>query len=336
MQPMNRRGVIAGAGGAALSLSVASCGRPTTQRRLNSADVNPQDYPKVVAVRHMADMLAEQTDGRLSIRQYPGGQLGSERDTLEITIFGGLDLNRVNLTALNPIARETFVPGLPFVFRSITHMRTAMDGAPGQQILRALQRHGLVGLCFYDSGARSMYNTRGPIRTPDDMAGMKIRVQNSELYVAMIEALGANATPMAFGEVYQALVQGVIDGAENNWPSYESTGHYQAARYYSRTEHVMAPEALVMSLKTWRTLDEADRERILAAARASVPVMRAAWDARVATSRDTVLASGVEVIEDIDKAPFQQTMARVYERFLDDPLLNLLADIQTLEDGADA
>ena len=250
--------------------------------------------------------------------------LGEERDTLEITIFGGLDLNRVNLGPLNSIAKETLVPTLPFMFRSIGHMRNAMDGAPGDDILQALEPHGLIGLCFYDSGARSFYTTDRLIERPEDLAGLKIRVQNSDLFVSMVEALGGDATPMSFGEVYQGLLQGVVDGAENNWPSYESTRHFEAARYYSLTRHVMAPEVLLMSAKRWARLSEDDQALIRQCARDSVPVMREIWDARVERSREIVLATGVEVSEP-DIAPFQDKVRPVWDRYLSTPELQSLA-----------
>ncbi|MCG8442849.1 MAG: TRAP transporter substrate-binding protein, partial [Caulobacterales bacterium] len=301
-------------------------------RPLFAADTHPAGYPTVEAVREMARLVHERTDGRLSVKLYPGAQLGEEKDTIEIAVFGGIDLNRVNLAPLNAIAMETVVPALPFLFRSIPHMRAAMDGAPGAAILEALEPHGLVGLCFYDSGARSFYNTRRPIRAPEDLRGLKIRVQNSDLFVAMVEALGGDATPMSFGEVYQGLVQGVVDGAENNWPSFENTRHYEVARHYSLTRHVMAPEVLLASKRRWDTLSEEDRAVIRSAARDSVPVMRGLWDARVSASTEIVTASGVAVIEDVDQAAFAALMEPVWDRFLTTPALRRLAeDILALE-----
>ena len=327
----DRRSFIVSTAGLA---GLSACGR-RDDRPLFAADVHPTDYPTVQGVQHMADLVRERSGGRLNIRIYPSGQLGSERDTLEITIFGGLDFNRVNLTPLNSIAKETLVPGMPFAFRSIAHMRAACDGSPGQKILDALHPHGLVGLCFYDSGARSVYNAKRPVRSPDDMKGLKIRVQNSELFVAMIEALGANPTPMAFSEVYQALIQGVIDGAENNWPSFQATRHFEAAPFYTRTEHVMAPEVLVVSMRTWQKLSEGDQALLIQAARDSVPVMRALWDARVERSKQIIFEAGVEVVELEDKSEFQAKMAPVYERFLDAQLLNLFQDMQDIEETKD-
>ncbi len=325
--PFTRREFALGLAGSSL-LGCAPAERP-----LWSADTHPRDYPTVRAQEYMAERLREASDGRLDVRIYAGGQLGAERDTLEITMFGGLDLNRVNLAPLNPIAPATLVPALPFLFRSIAHMRSAMDGAPGRKILASLEQHGLKGLCFYDSGARSFYNTRGPIHVPEDMAGLKIRVQNSDLYVALVEALGADATPMSFGEVYQALVQGVIDGAENNWPSYDSTRHFEAAPFYSTTEHVMAPEVLVMSMRRWRRLPDGDRAMIERAARESVPVMRALWDARVEAARERVVAAGITLTTITDKRPFQERVAPVYEQYLNPSLLELVDEIAAMEDG---
>ena len=311
-EPVTRRSALALA---SAGLALAGCGQAGS-RPLLSADSHPANYPTVKAVEYMAQLLRERTSGRLDIRIYSGGQLGSERDTLEITTFGGLDLNRVFLAPLNAIEPLTAIPSLPFLFQSTEHMRQSLDGAPGQEILDSLRPHNLIGLCFYDSGERSFYNSRQPILTPDDMAGMKIRVPNSDLNVAMIRALGADATPMSLGEVYQSLVQGVIDGAENNWPSYESGRHFEAAQYYSLTRHMMTPEILVMSVNRWDKLSEADQKLIKQTARESVPVMRELWDERVDGARRRLVESGVEVNEVEDLSAFQSAMSDVWDRFV--------------------
>jgi TRAP-type C4-dicarboxylate transport system substrate-binding protein len=214
-------------------------------------------------------------------------------------------------------------------------MRRALDGAPGRQVLASLEKHDLVGLCFYDSGARSFYNTRRPIERPEDMNGLKIRVQNSDLYVAMVRALGADATPMDLGEVYQGLVQGVVDGAENNWPSYQSGRHYEVAPYYSLTEHVMAPEVLLMSKTSWDGLSPADREIVLQSARDSVPFMRDLWDARVAEARAALIAEGVKV-NAIDPRPFRERMLPVWEQFVRTPEERALVDAIAALGGGNA
>lgn len=300
---------IAGAGVLGLTGCDQSISRP-----LYASDHHLADYPTVKAVEAMSELLSKKTDGRLSIKVYPGGQLGSERDTLEITIFGGLDFNRVNAAPLNSLAPMTVVPCLPFLFEDEAHLHRALDGAPGQAILDSLQDHGLVGLCYYDSGMRSFYNTKRPIRSPDDMQGMKLRVQNSDVYVSMINALGADATPMYLGEVYQSLVQGVIDGAENNWPSYQAGRHYEVAQYYSLTRHVMAPEILVMSAHRWRSLSYSDQAAVMESAKESVGIMRALWRERVEQARATVIASGVNVNEVDNINEFADLMKPLWQK----------------------
>ena len=220
MADWNRRAVLkrGGALTAAGSIlpSLAGCG--ILGHPLLAADSQPDGYPTVEALRFFARDLASRTDGRLNVQVYPSETLGSQNDSMELAQFGGVDFIRLNMAPLNVLVPETSVPALPFLFRSIQHMRTVMDGRIGREILDALAGYGLIGLAFYDSGARSIYTFDRPIHTPSDMRGLKIRVQTSDLFVAMIEAMGGNATPMAYGEVYQGLVQGVIDGAENNFP----------------------------------------------------------------------------------------------------------------------
>jgi len=320
---MDRRRLIAT--GLAGATALAGCDRREGHTFL-AADMHPADYPTVAAVEEMGRLLVSRSGGRFSVKVYAGGQLGGERDTLEITTFGGLDLNRVNLAPFNTFAPLTVVPALPFLFRDIAHMRHALDGAAGEEILLSLEQHGVVGLCFYDSGDRNFYTTRRPIVTPRDLRGLKIRVPNSDLYIAMVRALGADATPISLGEVYQALVQGVIDGAENNWPSYQSGRHFEVARYYSLTQHVIAPEILVMSRARWRKLSADERDLVRSCAQDSVPFMRRLWDARVQASRDVVLASGVMANAVEDPAAFSALMRPVWESFVTSPDQRRLVD----------
>ncbi len=297
---------------AALAIALGSAANAI---ELKAADTHSDGYPTVEAVKYMGNLLEEWTNGRLKIKMFPGRQLGEEKDTIEQTIFGAIDLNRVNLAPLNNIVPETAIPALPFIFRSIEHMHKVMDGEIGQEILDAMEAHGMVGLAYYDSGARSFYNSRRPIKSPADMKGLKIRVQNSDLFVSMMEALGANATPMEFGQVYEALKTGVVDGAENNWPSYESTRHFEVAKHYTLDQHSMSPEILVMSKKTWDKLSRADRVLVRKAAALSVPVMRKLWNARVEKSRAMVIKAGNKIIEKVDKQPFIDAMGPVYAKF---------------------
>ena len=310
------------AGGAAL---IASGCAPQLSGKLTSADTHVLDYPTVQAVVRFGELLAERTAGRLGVKVYPGGQLGNERDTLEITTFGGLDFNRVNLAPLNSIEPLTIVAALPFVFESTQHMRSTLDGPIGDEILDSLTPHGLIGLCFYDSGARSFYNTRGPIRTPDDMRGLKLRVPGSDLFVAMVKSLGADAVPMPLDEVYQSLAQGVIDGEENNWPSFEKGRHFEVATYYSLTRHLLAPEVFVMSKQSWDRLSPQDQALVRQSAKDSVPYMRELWDAQVASSQTVIAAAGVEVNE-VDPAPFTAKMTAMWDEFITTPDQRRLVD----------
>jgi tripartite ATP-independent transporter DctP family solute receptor len=301
------------------------------QTTLRSTDIHPTDYPTVEAVRHIGKLLEERTRGRLKINVFHSGQLGTEKDTIEQTRFGVIDLNRINMAPFNNLIPATNVPSLPFIFRSVAHMRTVMDGPIGDSILKEFEKHDLVGLAFYDSGSRSFYNSKRPINAPADMRGLKIRVQQSDMFVALVSALGANATPMAFGEVYSALQTGVIDGAENNWPSFESTKHFEVSKFYSLTEHSLSPEVLVMSKRSFDKLSKEDQDIIKAAAKESVSVMRGLWDAREKASEAKVKAGGA-VVNVVEKQPFIDAMKPVYERFVTDAALkDLVAKIQAVK-----
>lgn len=311
---------------APLLLSACGRGKGSRSRPLFAADSQPDDYPTTQGIYAIDRLLNERTNGEMRVRVYPGGQMGAEKDTLEIAVFGGLDLTRVNLAPINSIVPETIVLALPFLFRSIAHSRAAFDGAVGRKILDSMMPYGLRGMCYYDSGARSFYNTKRPIHSPADIAGMKIRVQNSDIYVAMMQALGANPTPIPYGEVYQSLVQGVVDGAENNFPSYESSRHFEAARHYSLTRHVMAPEVLVASRRSWDRMTVEEQTYLQDAATESVPIMRKLWDARVEVSKKRVLDSGGQVVEDVDHAAFAEKMLPVWDRFVLTPEMRALVD----------
>lgn len=299
---------------------------------LKSSDTHPDGYPTVEAVKYMGELVEERTGGRVCIEVFHSAQLGEEKDTIEQTQFGVIDLNRVSLGPFNNIIPETQVPSLPYIFRSVDHMHKVMDGEIGQEILDAFGDHDLVGLAFYDGGSRSFYNSQHPITSMEDLAGMKFRVMQSDIFVAMVDALGAKATPMPYGEVYSSIQTGAIDGAENNWPSYESSGHFEVAGYYTLDEHLIVPEVLVMSKMSWDKLSPEDQDIVRTAAKESVPVMRELWQAREAASEEKVRAAGNEIITDIDKTPFIEAMVPVYERFVtDEKLKDLVARIQAVE-----
>ncbi|KQU92367.1 C4-dicarboxylate ABC transporter [Mesorhizobium sp. Root695] len=291
---------------------------------LRSSDTHPDGYPTVEAVKYMGDLIKQRTNGRYSVEVYHSAQLGEEKDTIEQTQTGVIDLNRVSMGPFNGIVPETAVPSLPYIFRSVEHMRHVMDGPIGDQILKAFEAHNLVGLAFYDSGARSFYNTKMDITSMADMKGMKFRVIQSDVFVDMVNALGANATPMAYGEVYSALQTGVIDGAENNWPSFESAKHFEVAKHYTLDQHQIVPEVLVMSKASWDKLSPEDQAIVRQAAKDSVVKMRELWDAQEKKSRDIVEKAGVKVSE-IDKQPLIDAMKPVYDKYLSTPELKDLA-----------
>ncbi|WP_249691382.1 TRAP transporter substrate-binding protein [Stappia sp. WLB 29] len=299
---------------------------------LRSSDTHPDGYPTVEAVKYLGELVKERSNGRIEIEVFHSAQLGQEKDTIEQTQFGVIDMNRVSLGPFNNIIEETQVPSLPYIFRSVDHMHKVMDGPIGQEILDAFSAHDLVGLVFYDAGSRSFYNRQKPVESMADLSGMKFRVMQSDLFVDMVNALGANATPMPYGEVYSSIQTGVIDGAENNWPSFESSGHYEVAGYFTLDEHLIVPEVLVMSKKSWDKLSAEDQELIRQAAKDSVPHMRKLWAEREAASEAKIREAGVKIVSDIDKTPFIEAMKPVYEKYVtSDKLKDLVARIQATE-----
>lgn len=320
-----KRAVLAGIAGILLSAGTAQA------LELRSADIHPDDYPTVLAVKKMGELIQERSGGRITVKVFSGGALGSENDSIEQVKLGALAMARVSSAAMHNICEVTRVPSLPFLFTSTEHLHKVLDSDIGDQMLRSCEQAGFVGLAWYDSGARSMYSRDKPIRNVSDAKGMKIRVQQSDLSVAMIEAIGANATPMPLGEVYTSLKTGLIDAAENNYPSYESGHHYEVAKYYSKTEHTMTPEMLLFSKRQWDKLPEADRKIIQDAARESVAYMRKLWAERENNSLQIVLKGGAEVVE-TDKASFQAVMKPVYDRFVTtDEMRDLVKRIQAVK-----
>ena len=303
----------------ALGLGLA----PLQAAEFRSADVhNADNYPTVAAVRHMGELLSKASGGKHRVKVFNKGALGSEKETIDQVKIGALDLTRVNISPMNSMCPLTLVPTMPFLFRSVEHMRRVLDGPVGEEILKSCEKEGFVGLAFYDSGARSLY-AKKPLRTVADVKGLKIRVQQSDLWVALISAMGGNATPMPFGEVFTALKTGLIDAAENNVPSYETSRHHEAVKFYSRTEHSMAPEMLIMSKRVWDRLPPAEQQMVRDAARASVGFQRARWDEQEARSLALLRAAGVQMVE-VDKASFQAVMGSVYDRFITTPDLKRL------------
>ncbi|WP_422103662.1 TRAP transporter substrate-binding protein [Vreelandella sp.] len=279
-------------------------------------NIHPDGYPNTVALEEFAEAVAEQTEGRVNPRVYNNAVLGDQSDAIEQTRNGALDFANFNMGPMGPIVKETNVFSLPFLFNDVEHMHKVMDGEIGERFADALEDKGLVVLSWFDSGARSIYNTQRPINTPEDVAGLKIRVMNNDLYVEMIEAMGGNATPMSYGEVYQSLTTGVLDGAENNYPSFESSNHYETAEYFSLTEHLIIPECLCVAKASWDGLSEEDQEIIREVAEEASVRQRELWVESSEESRQIVLDHGVQINEVEDKAAFQALMEPMYEEFI--------------------
>ena len=325
---LSRRQILTFAGAAAFAGPAAAAGRE--RGLLTAADVHRDGYPTVEAVKWMGRELEKATGGRLRVRSYHSGQLGTEDDSIGLARFGGIDMCRVNMAAVNNAFPATAVLSMPYVFRDVAHMRRALDGPPGRTVLRSFERRGLIGLALYDAGARCFYNTRRPIRAPQDLRGLKIRVPVSDMFLRTISTMGANATPLPFGATFSALQTHLIEGAENNWPTFDSTRHYEVARYWSQTEHSYSPEALLMSKRRFMALTPADRELVVQTATRSVPVMRAAWDKMEAESRSKVLAAGVR-FNTVDRAAFERAAQPAKAHYLrNETVASLYKAIQAL------
>jgi tripartite ATP-independent transporter DctP family solute receptor len=288
-------------------------------REFRAADTQSEDYPTVEALRYMGRLIAERSGDRHQIRVFHSRQLGEEKETIEQTRVGAIDLNRTNVALIGAFVPAMNVLAMPFLFRSIEHMQKVLDGPIGTAILDSFEPYGFVGLTFYDSGARSIYNSVRAIRSIADMKGLRLRVQQSELMSDMIKALGADPIELPYGQVRTGLATKLIDGAENNWPSYVTTDHYKYAGYYTLTEHTMSPEVLVMSQKAWDSLSAEDRKIFRDAAIESSHFMRERWKALEERSRRQAESAGVTIITDFDRKPFEAAMDGIYAKARRDP-----------------
>jgi tripartite ATP-independent transporter DctP family solute receptor len=305
---LSRTGVIF----VALLLAVWTTG--AAAREFRAADTQTEDYPTVQALRYMGALIAERTQGRHEIKVFHSRQLGEEKETIEQTRVGAIDLNRTNVALIGNFVPAMNVLAMPFLFRSIEHMQKVLDGPVGSEILDSFEPYGFVGLAFYDSGARSIYNGVRPVRGLADLKGLRIRVQQSELMSQMVRALGAEPVELPYGQVLTGLANHLIDGAENNWPSFVTTDHYKHAGHYTLTEHTMSPEVLVISLKAWQSLSPDDRKIFREAAQRSSRFMREKWRDLEEQSQRKAQQAGVTIIRDIDRKPFEDAMAPIYAK----------------------
>jgi tripartite ATP-independent transporter DctP family solute receptor len=302
-----------------VALFLTAVSTSAVAREFRAADTQSEDYPTVQALRYMGRLVAERSSDRLQIRVFHSHQLGEEKETIEQTRVGAIDLNRTNVALIGTFVPAMNVLAMPFLFRSIEHVEKVLDGPIGNEILGSFEPYGFVGLAFYDSGARSIYNSVRPVRSIADMKGLRIRVQQSELMSDMIKALGAEPVELPYGQVLTGLATKLIDGAENNWPSFVTTGHYKYAGYYTLTEHTMSPEVLVMSQKAWQSLSAEDQKIFRDAALQSSQFMRGKWKDLDQFSRRQAEAAGATIVTDFDRKPFEAAMSGIYAKAQRDP-----------------
>jgi tripartite ATP-independent transporter DctP family solute receptor len=287
-------------------------------REFRVADTQSKDHPTARALVHMSELVSDRTQGRHRMIIYPGAVvLGEEEASFEQMYAGAIDINRTNMAPLASFVDKANIFGLPYLFRSADHLHRILDGPIGEDILHSLEPHGFVGLAFFESGARSVYTVRRPVQTIDDIKGLRIRLQHSDLMVEMFKMLGAEPVILPYTRTKTALATGLIDAGENNWPSYVTSDHYSVAPYFALTEHTMTPDVLIMSMKAWRSLDPADQNIFRRAARDTSIFLRGQWKNLEASLHKQAADLGVTIIE-IDRKPLEAALTGLYTKVLTD------------------
>src|SRR5580692_9859439 len=309
-----------GAGTAVAGLA-GNLGTPAMAQQklaLKASDVHPAGYPTVAAVESLGKKLEAATNGRLSVQMFASMQLGGEKEAIEQAQVGAIQLARVSVGTLGPVIDELNVFNLPFLFRDTKHMQAVIDGDIGTELLDKVTNNdkaGLVALCWMDAGARNVYDTKRPIHTIADLKGLKIRVIGNPMFVDMMNALGGNGVAMGYDQVFSALQTGVVDGAENNLPSYVFDNHYQVAKYYTLTQHLIVPEILVLSRKTWDGMSKDDQDLMRKVGREAQFEERDFWNKYETAALDKAKAAGNQIIDVDDKAPFQDAVKPVWDKY---------------------
>ena len=315
---LSRRHMLAGTAGMG---AFALANRPAAAQGkmiFKASDVHPAGYPTVAAVEAMGKKLSAATDGRLSVQMYASMQLGGEKEAIEQAQIGAIALARVSVGALGPVVDDLNVLNLPFLFRDTAHARKVLDGAIGQDLLSKVTNHptaGLIGLCWMDAGARSMYDTKRPIKEIGDLKGLKVRVMGNPMFVDMMNNLGGNGVAMGYDQVFTALQTGVVDGAENNPPSFVFDNHYQVAKFYTLTEHLIVPEMVEISKRIWNQLSKDDQALLLKFGKEAQAEERVLWNQYEAQALEKMKAAGITVIPVADKKPFQDAVKPVWDKY---------------------
>jgi tripartite ATP-independent transporter DctP family solute receptor len=311
--------------------SLTACGQIKKGRVLKLAHGLDISHPVHHGMVYMADLVDNKSGGNLKIEIYPSGQLGQERECLELLQIGSLAMTKVSASVMENFAPSYKVLSLPYIFRDPAHSYKVMDGEIGNQILQQGQQFWLRGLTFYDAGYRSFYTKNRPVTAPEDLRGLKLRVQPSNTAMNMVRAFGGSPTPISWGELYTALQQGVVDGAENNSPSFYFSRHYEVCKYYSLNEHTAVPDVLLISTVIWKNLSEQEKEWLIESARESAIYQRKLWQESEKFCLEEVQKAGVEIIHP-DKEAFAAKVQPLYDAYKDDSeLYSLIQQIQAIE-----
>ena len=282
-----------------------------------ASDVHPLGYPTVEAIVRMGNKLEKATNGRISIQMFPLMQLGGEKEMIEQAQVGALQIARISVGAMGPVVDDLNVFNMPFIFRDEAHMRKVIDGPIGQELLdrvTASPQSRLVVLGWMDAGTRNVYANK-PVTKPEDLKGLKIRMMGNPIFVDTMNAMGGNGISMGFNELYSAMQTGVVDGAENNEPTFNVQNHYQLAKYFSKTEHLIIPEILVFSRRTWQTLSKEDQDLIQKVAGEAQLEQRELWNKMTVESIAKLKGAGITFVEDVDKKAFQQSVKPVWDKY---------------------
>lgn len=314
-----------------LVLLLTGCKQQEQGRTLKLAHGLDPTHPVHNAMVYMADRCKEISGGELTIDIYPSGQLGSEQQCVELLQIGSLSITKVSAAVMESFTEEFKVLGLPYIFRSREHSFKVLDGEIGDELLESTRPFWIRGLCFYDAGSRSFYTINKPVDHPDDLKGLKIRVMKSITAMEMVKAQGGSPTPISWGELYTALQSGVVDGAENNPPSFYTSHHYEVCKYYSLNEHTMVPDVLIISLKVWNKLNDQEQAWLQQAADESVILERELWAESEKESLEIVKEAGVTVTYP-EKRPFAEKVVPLLDSYEDNPLLfDLITRIRAVE-----
>jgi tripartite ATP-independent transporter DctP family solute receptor len=315
-----------------LLLFLAACGQKQEGKVLKLAHGLDPSHPVHQAMVFMADRCKEISNGELTIDIYPSGQLGSEQQCVELLQIGSLAITKVSAAVMESFTEDFKVLGLPYIFKSKEHSFKVLDGEIGDELLLSSEPFWIRGLCFFDAGSRSFYTIDTPINHPDDLKGLKIRVMKSITAMEMVKAQGGSPTPISWGELYTALQSGVVDGAENNPPSFYTSHHYEVCKYYCLNEHTMVPDVLIIGQKAWEKLSEQERTWLQQAADESVPVQRKLWAESEKESLEIVEEAGVTIIYP-DKEPFSDKVDELLESYREnEKLYDLITRIREVEE----